>query len=139
MPTSPLVIALLSFSVASCLLAFVKGAAAERLAAAVILANLLTGMANEAWLDDPLVSLAIDGLTALVLLPLAMRYVSAWLGLIMILYGLQFALHAAYAVLERPGDLTHAVLNNLNFTAVNACLLGATLARWVRRRKAPAG
>src|ERR1044071_8256261 len=138
MPTSLTVLALVAFSVGVCLLAFVKGGSAERIAAAVIAANLLAGIADSAWLHSQTFTFAADGLTALVLLPLALRHVSVWLGLIMILYALQFALEAAYTVQARASDLTHAVLNNLDFAAINLCLLGATVVRWRRRRKAPA-
>ena len=135
MPTSPVVIGLLLFSATACLLALAKGGRAERIAGAIVLANLLAGMAGALWFHSQLFLLAADGLTALALLPLTMRYLNAWLGAVMILYGLQFALHAAYAVLERPNDLLHAVLNNIDFMAVNACLMGATLVTWTRRRR----
>ena len=136
MPTSPLVLALLGFSFAVCLLAFAKGGTAERIAGGIVLGNLLAGLTNAAVLHSTRFDLAADALTALALLPLTVRYQSRWLGVVMILYGLQFALHAAYAVMERPNDPLHAVLNNVNFTAINLGLAGASLVHWMRRRRA---
>ena len=77
-----------------CLFAFTKGGAAERIGAGVILANLLAGMANESLFHSQLITLCVDGLTALALLPVAVYYASLWLGGVMLLYAAQFALHA---------------------------------------------
>ncbi|HET6972157.1 MAG TPA: hypothetical protein VFH92_13605 [Phenylobacterium sp.] len=126
----------LTFSVVTYLAAFVKGGSAERVGAAIILGNLIAGMANEAFLHDQMVTLAIDGITAVALLPVTLRYVSFWLGAVMILYALQFALHAYYVVMELHRDVVHVVLNNVDFFAINLCLaLGVGLA-WSRRRRA---
>lgn len=129
-----LAITLLFFVAATCLFGFVKGGAAERVAAAIILANLLIGMANTAYFHQQILSLVNNGLTAILLLPLAVRYASLWLGGVMILYSLQFGLHAVYYVLERPRDTLYANLNNLDFFAVCLCLLFGTILAWRRRR-----
>jgi LPXTG-motif cell wall-anchored protein len=127
--------ALLVFILLTCLFAFVRGGVAERMGASVILANLLTIAVNEASLHNQLISLAIDGLTALALLAIAMRFASLWLGAVMLLYAIQFALHAFYFVTERPRDLLHVVINNVNFFAVGLCLAGGTVLAWRRRRR----
>ena len=45
---------------------------------------------------------------------LVVRYASLWLGVTMMLQAVQFSLHAYYLVMERPHDLLHAWVNNLN-------------------------
>jgi hypothetical protein len=127
--------ALLVFSFLACLFAFVKGGTPERIGAAVILANLIAGAANEVLLQDQRIILGIDGVTALVLLVMAVRYASLWLGGVMLLYGLQFGLHAVYFVLERPRDSLHVAINNADFLAVGLCLAGGTAMAWMRRRQ----
>jgi hypothetical protein len=54
----------------------------------------------------------------------------------MLLYALQFALHAFYSVTQRPRDLPHAVINNLDFFAVSLCLVIGTAVSSRRRRRA---
>ena len=127
---------LLVFVLLTCLFAFVKGGPTERIGAAVILANLLAGVVNEATLQDQLVTLAIDGLTALALLGVAVRYANFWLGAVMLLYAVQFGLHAFYAVQERPRDSLHLIINNVDFVAVSLCLTIGTVLAWRRRRAA---
>jgi hypothetical protein len=51
----------------------------------------------------------------------------------MLLYALQFALHAFYYVAERPRDSMHVILNNLDFFAVCVCLAAGTAVAWRRR------
>jgi heme/copper-type cytochrome/quinol oxidase subunit 4 len=129
--------ALLVFIALTCLFAFVRGAAAERIGAAVVLANLLAGMINEATVHDQLVILVLDGLTAVAFLIAALRYASFWLGAVMLLYASQFTLHAAYFILERPRDTLHVILNNVIFFAVGLCLVAGTALAWRRRSRAP--
>jgi hypothetical protein len=124
---------LILFVLITCLFAFVKGGTAERVGAAVILANLVAGVVNEAQLHDQLITLVIDGLTALALLVVAVRYASFWLGGVMLLYALQFGLDAYYLVLEQPRDNLHVILNNVDFFAVSLCLSTGTAMAWRRR------
>jgi hypothetical protein len=134
MSPTTLAFALLIFTFVTCLFAFAKGGEAERIGAAVILANLLAGAASESFLHDQRMVLAIDGLTALLLLAAAVRYASFWLGAVMLLYGLQFGLHAFYFVSERPRDALHVAVNNANFFAIGLCLATGTVIAWRRRR-----
>lgn len=127
---------LLVFAAATCVFGLVKGGAAERFGAGVILANLLVGLLNGWVIQQPLLSLVVNGLTALLLLPLTVYYASFWLGGVMLLYGLLFTLHAYYTVVGRPQDDLFANLNNLNFFAVSLCLLSGTILAWRRRRRA---
>ena len=67
MPNSPIIVGLLAFSLAACVFALVKGGRAERLGAAVILANMLLAPISPvtAWeigknTDDPLKNYLMD-------------------------------------------------------------------------------
>lgn len=127
--------ALLASSFAACLLAFARGGTPERIGAAAILLNLFAGMANEARSQDPVIGLAIDAVTALALLPVVLRYPRAWLGVVMLLYGLEFSLHAYYAVMNKPRDLLHVQMNNIDFLSINICLAIGSGMAWRRRLK----
>jgi hypothetical protein len=124
----------LTFALLVCLLAILKGGSAERIGAIVILANLIVGLGVEAMGRSQVAVLIDDAATAAVLLAIAVRYTSLWLGAVMLLYALQFALHAYYFVLERPRDVLHIALNNLDFLAVIVCLAAGTVVAWRRRR-----
>lgn len=129
---------MLAFCLASGVFALVKGGTPERIGAAIILANLVAVGANDVILHDQRVLLAIDGLTAMALLPITLRYASVWLGAVMLLYGLQFGLHAFYFVLERPKDALHVWVNNANFFTISAALAIGTVLSLTRRRPRPA-
>jgi hypothetical protein len=139
MPNSPVIIGLLAFSVASCVFAFVKGGGAERIGAGVIFANMVIMLvASDYFLKNPVLGLSLDALTAIVLLGLAVRYASFWLGCVMLLYALQFTLHAFYFVSERPRDRLHVMINNIDFFAISLCLMIGTAVAWRRGVKARA-
>lgn len=129
---------MLAFCLASGVFALVKGGKPERIGAAIILANLVAVGANDILLHDQRILLTIDGLTAVALLPLTLRYASIWLGAVMLLYGLQFGLHAFYFVLERPKDALHVWVNNANFFAISAALAIGTIMSLMRRRSSRA-
>ena len=138
MSISPISALLGLLVVAGCCLAFWKGGPAERIGGGVILTNLvLLWFAN---LANPTASsgvfgLVVDGLTALGLLIVVLRYGSLWLGGAMLLYAAQFMLHAFYFVTERPKDNLHALINNTNFIGVMICLIFGTLLTWRRRTR----
>lgn len=125
---------MLAFTLGTCVFALVKGGTAERIGAGVILANTLAAMINQTILHNQLVDLAIDGVTALILLAVAVRYASFWQGAVMLLYAMQFGLHAFYFVLERPHDMLHVIINNLIFFTISVCLAAGTGLAWRRRR-----
>ena len=120
----------------SCLFAFIKGGRAERVGAAIIFANLIAYIVAETQFHLQVVNLSIDALTAATLLVVALRYASFWQGAVMVLYALQFSLHAFYYVVERPRDLLHSVVNNTIFIAICACLIVGTAVTWRRRVRA---
>lgn len=136
MPNSPIIVVLLAISLASCAFAFWKGDASERIGAGVIFANLLLTLGSSiAALGgaEALVQLTLDGVTALVLAGLALRYASLWLGAVMLLYAAQFALHGYYMVAERPVDSLHVIVNNGDFLLVSVSLAAGTAVAWRRR------
>jgi hypothetical protein len=136
MPTSPIIQALFAFSACAILFTLWKGGPAERAAAIVVSANLLVGVLTTEFFSPhrPMLQFANDGATAFALLAITLRWAAPWMGAVMLLYSAQFALHAYYMASGRnPRDYLHALMNNLNFTAVLWCLvIGAAMA-WRRR------
>jgi len=125
---------------AGCFFAFWKGGPAERAGAGVIFANLaLLWILDQIWAktSSGAVGLAVDGLTALALLVLVLRYASLWLGGVMLLFALEFGLHAFYFVTERPFDLLHVIVNNADTIGVTICLVAGTAVAWRRRAAEP--
>jgi hypothetical protein len=129
-----------SFAVAACLFALWKGGPAERWGAWIILANLLLYAAAVKLPPTvkPIVQLCLDATTALGLLAVALRYGSPWVGVAILLYALQFTLHAYYFVVDRPIDMFHIHLNNAGFVLVSLSLIVGTAVAWRRHvRGAP--
>jgi hypothetical protein len=136
MPTSPIVQLQLAFAVGVVLFALWKGGAAERLTALVVAANVAAGLVIDGFFESSTAVLRFvtDGVTAIALLPVAMRWASPWMGAVMLFYASQFSLHAYYELVERnQRDYLHAVINNINFSGVTLCLAAGAAAAWRRR------
>lgn len=136
MPTSPLVLGLIALTLGISLFALWKGGPAERLGGAMVGANVVLSVLSGFFLPpslEPICRLTLDGLTALGLLVIAVRFASFWLGGAMLLYAAQFSLHAFYLVTSRPVDLTHVRINNMNFLGISICLAVGTLVGWRHR------
>lgn len=122
-----------------CLFAFWKGGAAERAAAAAVALNLLIGQVGHhvaPQLNDQ-VRLVNDGLAALILLAVAVRFATLWMGAVMLFYAAQFSMHAYYLVMDRKaGDYLHALINNLDFIGINLCLVVGVISAWRGRARA---
>jgi hypothetical protein len=121
---------------AMCVFAFWKGGPAERAGAVVILALMILErvlhVLPAAWW--PILSLCGDGLTALGLLGVALRYASLWLGGAMLFYAAQFSLHSFYLVTGRSSDTPlHIVISDINFIAIIVCLVVGTIVAWRSR------
>jgi hypothetical protein len=143
MPTSPIVQLLTVFGLTVCVLSLWKGGVAERIGAALVLTSILFSLFGAMYLPSEVFLVAQmvgDALVALGLLVLAVRYASLWLGGAMLLYAAQFTLHSFYFVTQRPNDLFHATMNNINFLGVIFCVgVGAVTAMRRRlRARAPA-
>lgn len=124
---------------AACFGAWRWGGRAERGGAALTLsvfaAFVLTGLVQDGELVRGFY-LALDGIFALGLLLLAMRYVRRWLGVALLLQGVQFSLHAYYLVASRRYDNLYILVNNLvSFGVVVSLLFGVVLA-WRAQRAA---
>jgi hypothetical protein len=113
-----------------------KGGPAERLAAVVIILNIAVSDTGAALSPDniSLIRLVDDGLTALIMLAITVRFSALWMGGMMLFFAAQFSLHSFYLVTERPPhDNLHAWINNIDFNATVWCLIIGTAVAWRRR------
>ncbi|THD62416.1 hypothetical protein [Phenylobacterium sp.] len=137
----PIFFAELALVFGGCIFSFWKGGFPERIGGGVVLANtllmLLLGASMASGLG-PVVELVVDGLTAVALLAVVLVFGSLWLGGAMLLYAVQFTLHAFYFVTERAPDKLHAIVNNVDFTGIIWCLVIGTAVAWRRRIKSAA-
>ena len=127
------------FSVLGALFALWKGGVAERATAVVVILNVCIGEAGNflAPDSDSVIRLVNDGLTALLLLGVTIRYGALWMGGVMLFFAAQFSLHSFYLVTDRPHDVLHALVNNIDFLGIILCLLVGTAVAWRRRSRAP--
>lgn len=125
----------------TCLYAWLKGAAPERIGAALLLVGTIAAFVFQRTMSDTArvtPTLIGEGLLALGFLVLAIRYASLWLGGAMILQGIQFSLHAFYIVMERPHDWLFAAVTNLVTFGIILCILIGTTIAWRRSGAAQA-
>ncbi|MBW8813546.1 MAG: hypothetical protein JF588_08985 [Caulobacterales bacterium] len=132
-----------AFSIFAGVFAFWKGGSAERMAAAVILANVAIGYLSRQVLPDSegLIRLVNDGAAALALLVITIRFGAPWMGGAMLFYAAQFALHSYLLVTEATAGYLVAALNNTFWNGVVWCLIIGTAAAWrarLRRERAAA-
>jgi|SRR5579859_2272817 len=138
-PFDPIIFAFIGLSAAVCLAAFVLGGAAERFGAVLLVVNTVAFLGLGYILPPSATAMLLlvdDGLTALCLLAITLRYGSLWLGGCMLFYAAQFTLHSFYFVTERAPDRFHAIVNNVNFLGMIVCLGVGTASTWMRRRRA---
>jgi len=136
MPSSPIIQLLFAFAASGLLFALWKGGPAERAAALIVAANLVLGAVVSEFLGPYETGLrfALDGSTAFALLAVALRGAAPWMGVVMLLYAGQFSLHAYYIATGRDQrDYLHALLNNINFSAIIWCLIIGAAIAWRRR------
>ena len=135
MPTSPIAQLLIAFVVSGVLLAAWKGGKAERLAAVVVAANMILGLATSQLAPDfeGMVRFANDGLAAVALLAVTLIYGAPWMGGVMLLFAAQFSMHSYYLVMARESDYVYALINNINFSGIIWCLIIGTVVSWRRR------
>lgn len=118
------------------LLAWLRGGSAERLGSALVLTGSLLVVIIHVSLPTELQATALligEAALALGFLLVAMRYLSPWLGLAMILQAIQFSLHAYYLIGEKPHDYLYRAVNNVNTFAILLIILAATIVSWRRR------
>ena len=121
-----------------CLVALWQGEIPERVAASLLIVSvvLITVVSKFVAIPNfPLVELITDAVAAVGFLVLTLRYGNLWLGATMLFCAAQFALHSFYLVTERPHDLFHVIVNNIDTIGMVLCMaVGTALA--VRRRLA---
>lgn len=116
-----------------------KGGRAERFGVAIMLAGAVYAVLAHALAPHELVPTLLlvgEGAMGAGFLFLALRHMSPWLGVAMLLQAIQFSLHAYYLVGDEPLDHTYAVINNLDSFGVLGCILVGTLLAWRRRVRA---
>lgn len=121
-------------------LAWLRGGHPERMGSLAVVLGAVAVSATHLLLPhalQPIVLLVVDAALAAVFLTLAMRFVSPWLGVAMILQAVQFSLHAYYLVVALRHDHFYKMVNNINTIGVLACILFGTVMAW--RRQARAG
>src|SRR5689334_21432961 len=98
-----LYVVLQAFSVFAGVFAFWKGGAAERLAAGVVIVNVAIGYLTKQFMpeSESVIRLANDGVAALALLAITVRFGAPWMGGAMLFYAAQFALHSYDLVMQR--------------------------------------
>ena len=124
-----------TFAILCCLFAFWKGGRAERAAAIAVAANMLIGQTGHLiapGLNDQ-IRLINDGLTALILLGITVRYGAMWMGGVMLFYAAQFAMHSFYIVMQKDPDYLRALINNIDYLGIVSCLIIGTIVAWRRR------
>ena len=137
MPGVPLALLIDGFAALGAFFALWKGGRAERAGALIVIVNVIVGQVSGAMAPpavESTIRLLNDGLTALALLAVTVRYGALWMGAIMLFYAAQFAMHSFYLVTGRqPGDYLHALINNINFIGIVCCLIIGTAVAWRRR------
>jgi hypothetical protein len=141
MPTGLLEQLLWIAILAVCALAYFRGGSAERWGGVLTLSLALAFQAVNVWVPEAQRSvphLVLDGMLAVGFMVLALRYASAWLGLVMVLQGVQFSLHAFYFVTQKTPRLAYAIINNLVTWGTLLGILWGVLAYWRQQRRANA-
>src|SRR3954463_3052716 len=101
---------------AACFVAWRLGGRPERQGAMLVLATSFVASFPGLIPDHDLqrvAYLAVDGVLAGGLLLLALRHARGWLGVAVLLQGVQFSLHAYYLVAGRRYDNVYGAVNNL--------------------------
>ena len=122
----------------TCLFTWTKGGRAEKIGSAWFLGLSLLGdliIAVSYPHPSQVTLFSLDLLYAVVLLVLALRYGSLWLGAAMILQSLALVAHGVRLSYEGVDTYTWMVLNNLLAEAMKGCLVGATILSWRAQRK----
>ncbi|CAN7451129.1 hypothetical protein LJR219_002943 [Phenylobacterium sp. LjRoot219] len=118
-------------------LAYKQGGRGEQLGALWFSLNMaVSAAAYMSGLASPVVQLVEDGIFAIGLLPLAMIFVSHWIGLITFIAAALFSLEALYLLNDRPIDITYVWINNGLWLAVPLVFLCCGVTNYLRNRRA---
>ena len=116
--------------------ALAKGSSSERLGVLWVLAVDLISDAVMAVTfphAPQLVLFGLDFLLAAGLLALAVRFVSLWMGMAMLLQSIALCAHAYVLDGEGPPPIQWMILNNIISELLLACIIVATAASWRSR------
>lgn len=117
--------------------AYRQGGRAEQIGAVWFSANMIiSAAAYVSGFASPVVQLVEDGVFALGLLPLAMIYVSYWMGLLTFIAAALFSLEALYLLNDWQIDTTYIWVNNILWLSAPLVFLvcGFTNVRRNRRK-----
>lgn len=126
-----------TFLILGALFAFLKGGPAERAAATIVVANVMIGQVGH-WVapdSGPVIRLFNDGVSAMALMAVTIRYAAPWMGGVMLFFAAQFAMHSYYMVLDLPNDRLHAIINNIDWSGIAWCLIIGTAVSWRQRAR----
>jgi hypothetical protein len=119
---------------ASGIFAYRQGGLPERLGLIWWGVNIVVGvLLTTANLDTPLSHLILDGVFAIGLLPLAMIFVSYWIGAVTLISAALFGLEAVYLLNDRPIDPVYAWVNNSLLLLIPAAFLSSGFVNIYRR------
>jgi hypothetical protein len=117
--------------------AYRQGGRAERTGAVWFCANMaVSAVASFAGLVSPVIQLVEDGVFALGLLPLAMIYVSYWMGLLTFIAAALFSLEALYLLNDWQIDTTYIWVNNALWLSAPLVFLICGLSNLRKSRRA---
>jgi hypothetical protein len=132
--------------IATCSFAAIKGSAAERWGAFLVLVSWLGGdgfsFLFHRWFAPrflELTLLTMDAGLAIGFLLLAMRFAKIWLGVGMLLQSGELGLHGAIMADWGLPYPQYLLLNNLLSFALLAVLMSATILEWVGKSRAQSG
>ena len=124
-------------------LALMKGGAAERLGAALMIADWLLSLGSSLLAGQQIIehvkivpanlAVFIDFFFSLGLLALALRFAKLWLGMALLLQGMMLAVHALALSADAPGFIIYATFLNATTTLLLFSLLAGTLGAWRKR------
>lgn len=117
--------------------AYRRGGRGEQLGAIWFAANMAVSICGTLLgFDSPLSHLIQDGTFAVGLLPLAMIFVSYWIGLVTLIAAALFSLEALYLLNEWPTDVSYAWVNNCLWLSVPLVFLISGVSNLLRDRRA---
>jgi hypothetical protein len=136
MQTYPLIAAEYVVMGACATLAYTQGGRAEQLGAAWFAINMaVSAIFIFAGVDTPIIHLVEDGVFAVGLLPLAMIFVSYWIGLVTLIAAALFSLEALYLLNDWSTDLTYGWINNTLWLSVPLVFLSVGGTKFMKRRR----
>jgi len=122
---------------ACALFAYTQGGRAERMGAVWFGGNMIVAAAASfSGFVSPVIQLVEDGVFALGLLPLAMIYVSYWMGLLTFIAAALFSLEALYLLNDRPIDTAYIWVNNILWLSAPLVFLVCGAAKYRKNRRA---